>query len=62
MASKTPAGRLTEEGVRAIRKMRDEKTPDGKPRHTYAQIASTFGVTLGTVFNVCTNRTWGWLT
>lgn len=61
MALKTPSGRLTEEGARTIRRLRDEKTPEGKPRHTYAQIAAKVDVTLGTVFNVCTDRTWGWL-
>lgn len=62
MSHKTPAGRLTEAGVRAMRKMRDEKKDDGAARHTYQAIANSFGVTLGTVFNVCTGRTWGWLT
>lgn len=61
MSHKTPAGRLTEAGVRAMRKMRDEKKADGSAKHTYQAIASAFGVTLGTVFNVCTGRTWGWL-
>lgn len=61
MATKTPAGRLTEEGVRAIRAMRAETNEAGKPKHTYAVIAERFGLTVGTVFQVCTLRTWKWL-
>lgn len=51
---KTPAGRLTEAGVREIRRRRSNGD-------TYQAIANALGVTLGTVFNVCTGRTWGWL-
>lgn len=54
-AWKTPAGRLTEEGVREIRRRREKGD-------TYQAIANGLGVTLGTVYNVCTSRTWGWLT
>ncbi len=59
--NKTPTGRLTEDGVRAMRAMRQEKREDGKAKHTYQAIAAAFGVTLGTVFNVCSGRTHAWL-
>lgn len=54
MSTKTPAGRLREEGVREIR----ERRAKGE---TYQSIATAMGVSIGTVYNVCTGKTWGWL-
>lgn len=51
---KSPAGRLTEDGVREIRRLRTEG-------QTYQQIANRLNVSIGTVYNVCTKKTWGWL-
>jgi DNA invertase Pin-like site-specific DNA recombinase len=51
---KTPSGRLTEAGAKAIRELR-------KTGKTYREIAKLLDITVGTVYNVCTKRTWGWL-
>lgn len=54
MGNKAPSGRLREEGVREIRERR-------KKGETYQTIANALGVSIGTVYNVCTKKTWGWL-
>ena len=51
---KTPAGRLREEAVREIRERRAKGD-------TYQKIANDYGVSLGTIYNVCKGKTWGWL-
>lgn len=51
---KTPAGRLTEQGVRAIK-------ADRASGMTYQEIAARYGVSLGTVYNIAKGRTWAWL-
>lgn len=51
---KTPAGRLTEEGVKEIRARRARK-------ETYTQIALALDITTGTVYSVLKGRTWRWL-
>ena len=53
---KTPAGRLREFGAREILRLRDLE-----PKPTYQAIAMELGVSIGTVFNVVTGRTWPWL-
>ena len=50
--SKKVSGRLTEEGVREVRRRRAEG-------QTYQQIATEMGVSLGTVYNIVKKRTWG---
>lgn len=50
----TPAGRLTEAGVREIRRRREAK-------ETLQAIATAMGVSIGTVYNVCARKTWAWL-
>ena len=54
MNIKTPNGRLREDGVREIRQRRAKG-------ETYQKIATALGVSLGTVYNVCSGKTWGWL-
>ncbi len=61
MNYKTPAGRLREAGVLEIRRLRDEKRADGKPVHSYQAIATNMGVSIGTVYNVCSGKTHDWL-
>lgn len=51
---KTPNGRLREAGARAVL----ERRKDGK---TYQEIATEIGISIGTVYNICTGRTWAWL-
>lgn len=54
MSLKAPTGRLTEDGVRDIHRRRASG-------ETYQAIANAVGVSIGTVYNVCTGKTWGWL-
>lgn len=54
---KTPGGRLREAGAREILR---RKALGGKA-NTYQRIAQDLDVSVGTVFNVVTGRTWGWL-
>jgi DNA invertase Pin-like site-specific DNA recombinase len=54
--AKAPNGRLREDTVRAIRARRGTV-----PATTYQAIAQEFGVSIGTVYNICTGKTWGWL-
>lgn len=54
MSYKAPSGKLREDGVREVRRRRENK-------ETYQQIANSMGVSIGTVYNVCKGKTWGWL-
>jgi AcrR family transcriptional regulator len=54
---KKPSGRLREAGVREIR----ERRKKGGPEATYHAIANAMGVSIGTVYNIVTGKTWGWL-
>lgn len=51
---KSPSGRLREAGALHILELRAAKK-------TYQEIAAALDVSIGTVFNVCTGRTWGFL-
>lgn len=52
--TKTPNGRLREDGARAI-------LADRAAKLTYQEIATKHGVSIGTVYNIVKGRTWGWL-
>jgi hypothetical protein len=54
MPYKTPKGRLREAGALRVLELRRE----GK---TYAEISQDLAVTIGTVFRICTGRTWAFL-
>lgn len=54
MKSKTPNGRLREDGARAI-------LSDREGGLTYQEIATKHGVSIGTVYNIVKGRTWAWL-
>lgn len=54
MQRKAPNGRLREDTVREIRSLR-------KAGKTYQAIASVCEVSIGTVYNICTGKTWDWL-
>jgi hypothetical protein len=54
MPYKTPQGRLRETGARRVLELRAE-------HWTYEKIARELGVSLGTVFRICTGRTWQFL-
>lgn len=54
---KSEKGRLLEEGVARIHKLRGEKHPQTGRRWTYQQIATEMGVSMSTVYNVLTERT-----
>lgn len=54
MQRKAPNGRLREDTVREIRTLR----ANGK---TYQAIAEIAQVSIGTVYNICTGKTWEWL-
>ncbi len=54
---KSQKGRLLEDGVARIFRLREEKHPDTGRRWTYQQIASALDVSMSTVYNVLTERT-----
>lgn len=54
MGYKAPNGRLREEGVHEIRRRRDAG-------ETLQAIATSLGLSIGTVFNVVKKKTWNWL-
>ncbi len=55
---KAPSGKLRESTVHQIRAMRGDPK---KPSMTYQKIAEEVGVSIGTIYNVVTGKTWGWL-
>jgi hypothetical protein len=59
MALKSEKGRLTDEGVERVFKLRTEKNPETGERWTYLQIAVELGVTQSTVYNILKGKTHG---